>query len=36
MPIAGSVEALFFGGKNIIKFLDRFKDLCVDYRITAS
>ena len=36
MPIAGSVGAPFFGGKNITEFLDRFEDLCVDYGVTAS
>jgi hypothetical protein len=36
MLIAGSVGAPFFREKNITEFLDRFKDLCVDYGITAS
>jgi hypothetical protein len=34
--MVGSVGTPFFEEKNIIEFLDRFKDLCVDYRITAS
>jgi hypothetical protein len=36
MPIIGSVGAPFFGGKNITEFLNRFEDLCVDYRVTTS
>jgi hypothetical protein len=34
--IVGSVRAPFFGGKNIIEFLNRFEDLCVDYRVITS
>jgi hypothetical protein len=36
IPIAGSVGAPFFRGKNITEFLDRFKDLYVDYKITTN
>jgi hypothetical protein len=36
MPMAGSVGAPFFGGKNVTEFLDRFEDLCVDYGVTTS
>jgi hypothetical protein len=34
--IVGSVGAPFFGGKNITEFLDRFEDLCVNYRVITS
>jgi hypothetical protein len=34
MPMVGSVGAPFFGGKNIIKFLERFEDLCLDYEVS--
>ena len=36
ISMIGSVRAPFFRGKNITEFLDRFKDLCVDYRVTTS
>ena len=36
MPMVGSVEAPFFRGKNVTEFLDRFEDLCVDYKVAAS
>jgi hypothetical protein len=36
MPMAGSVGAPFFGGKNVTEFLARFEDLCLDYELTLS
>jgi hypothetical protein len=36
IPIIKSVRALFFGGKNITEFLDRFEDLYADYDITIN
>lgn len=36
MPMAGSVGAPFFGGKNVTEFLARFEDLCLGYGLTPS
>ena len=36
IPMAGSVRAPFFRGKNITEFLDRFENLYVDYGVTTS
>ena len=36
ISIIGSVRAPFFGEKNITEFLNRFEDLCVNYRVTTS
>jgi hypothetical protein len=34
IPIIGSIGAPFFRGKNITKFLERFEDFCLDYKVS--
>ena len=33
MPYLGTSEILYFDGRNVTDFLDRFSDLCADYKL---